>query len=206
MQPPDKEAKRGEDQFQHVPTSNPTRSQLLFFKSANNLELLIWRLNYVMLYNSSLLWQPCKQTYHIFSRICRELLDRFWPIFFQFDFYAGQYLVLYSAQVNTKNILLKDLFDLSFLTSTFKFCIALTIIWSFFDSLSFLSMVKRSSLFHFVGVTICVKGTSYFLLLPPSLQIVLILNFKLSFVICDYTSVFLCLNLSTTNICNAKSV
>ena len=42
----------------------------------------------------------------------REILDIFWPIFFQFDLYAGQYLVLNSTQLKTINMLLKVQFDL----------------------------------------------------------------------------------------------
>ena len=63
--------------------------------------------------------EPClcsnylmKNTYRIYSRISREILDRFWRIFFSFDLYAGQYLVLCSTQVKTKNVLLKVHFDL----------------------------------------------------------------------------------------------
>ncbi len=41
-----------------------------------------------------------------------NFLDRFWAIFFQLDLYADQFLALCSKQVNTKNMLLKDHFDL----------------------------------------------------------------------------------------------
>ena len=49
--------------------------------------------------------------YRIYSRISREILDSFGPIFFQFDLYAGQYLVLNSTQVNTKKMFFKVHFD-----------------------------------------------------------------------------------------------
>ena len=49
--------------------------------------------------------------YRINSRISREILEIFFLIFFQFDLYAGQYLVLNRTQVNTK-MFLKVHFDL----------------------------------------------------------------------------------------------
>jgi len=51
--------------------------------------------------------------YCIYSSISQIILDRFRAIFFQFDLYAGQYLlVLCNKPVNTKNTLLKVHFDI----------------------------------------------------------------------------------------------
>ena len=42
----------------------------------------------------------------------REILDRFCTLFFQFDLYLGQFLELYSTQVNAKYLTSKFHFEI----------------------------------------------------------------------------------------------